>query len=219
MANKIRNTVLAGLASLFITGGGYANASVTVDGATYSLTYSGAALPSLDPLFQTFRVTLGIDTNNYSGGGSFLDSVAIKVSSGVASASLFSAPGGTGSWSLLAGGLNSSGCSGGGSGWVCADGLANSGKGLAITTGNGAGIDYAFAFDVTMASGALFTGINAASIKALYVDTAGNKIGSIVSVPITLAVPEPETYAMMLAGLGLMGFVAKRRKEREVAIA
>lgn len=27
-------------------------------------------------------------------------------------------------------------------------------------------------------------------------------------------VPEPETYAMMLAGLGLMGFVARRRKSR-----
>jgi len=26
------------------------------------------------------------------------------------------------------------------------------------------------------------------------------------------AVPEPETYAMMLAGMGLMGFVARRRK-------
>lgn len=30
------------------------------------------------------------------------------------------------------------------------------------------------------------------------------------------AVPEPETYAMMLAGLGLMGFVARRRKQRAV---
>jgi hypothetical protein len=29
---------------------------------------------------------------------------------------------------------------------------------------------------------------------------------------ITAAVPEPETYAMMLAGLGMMGFVARRRK-------
>jgi hypothetical protein len=28
------------------------------------------------------------------------------------------------------------------------------------------------------------------------------------------AVPEPETYAMMLAGLGLMGFIARRRKQR-----
>lgn len=31
-------------------------------------------------------------------------------------------------------------------------------------------------------------------------------------VTVTSAVPEPETYGMMLAGLGLMGFVARRRK-------
>ena len=30
--------------------------------------------------------------------------------------------------------------------------------------------------------------------------------------PLLLAVPEPETYAMMLAGLGLMGFVGHRRR-------
>jgi hypothetical protein len=26
------------------------------------------------------------------------------------------------------------------------------------------------------------------------------------------AVPEPETYALFMAGLGLMGFIARRRK-------
>jgi len=26
------------------------------------------------------------------------------------------------------------------------------------------------------------------------------------------AIPEPETYAMLLAGLGLLGFIARRRK-------
>lgn len=31
------------------------------------------------------------------------------------------------------------------------------------------------------------------------------------------AVPEPETYAMLLAGLGLMGFAARRRKQAAVA--
>jgi hypothetical protein len=33
----------------------------------------------------------------------------------------------------------------------------------------------------------------------------------------TPAVPEPETYAMLLAGLGLMGFVARRRKQEQTA--
>ena len=33
------------------------------------------------------------------------------------------------------------------------------------------------------------------------------------SLPLQPAIPEPETYAMLLAGLGLMGFVARRRKQ------
>ena len=32
-----------------------------------------------------------------------------------------------------------------------------------------------------------------------------------------LAIPEPETYAMLLAGLGLMGFVARRRQRKLAA--
>ena len=30
--------------------------------------------------------------------------------------------------------------------------------------------------------------------------------------PIVAAIPEPETYTMLLAGLGLLGFMARRRK-------
>jgi len=33
----------------------------------------------------------------------------------------------------------------------------------------------------------------------------------------TAPIPEPEAYAMMLAGLGLMGFVARRRKQKDAA--
>ena len=40
----------------------------------------------------------------------------------------------------------------------------------------------------------------------------GNKTGSNLSQNIP-AIPEPETYAMMLAGLGLLGFVARRRRQ------
>jgi hypothetical protein len=33
-----------------------------------------------------------------------------------------------------------------------------------------------------------------------------------VTESITAAVPEPETYAMMMAGLGMIGFMARRRR-------
>lgn len=63
-----------------------------------------------------------------------------------------------------------------------------------------------------------------------YFDPDGNgkkplgyyKTGSLFSdtIPtttITRSIPEPETYAMLLAGLGLMGFVARRRQQRGVS--
>lgn len=42
-----------------------------------------------------------------------------------------------------------------------------------------------------------------------------NELAYVASVPFVtpLPIPEPEIYAMLLAGLGLLGFVARRRKE------
>jgi hypothetical protein len=42
---------------------------------------------------------------------------------------------------------------------------------------------------------------------------AQNTPGSTQDLVVFAPVPEPETYAMMLSGLGLMGFVARRRKQ------
>ena len=47
---------------------------------------------------------------------------------------------------------------------------------------------------------------------------AGGALLAITSIQIAV-VPEPETYAMMLAGLGLLGFMARRRKQRETLAA
>lgn len=41
--------------------------------------------------------------------------------------------------------------------------------------------------------------------------------GGAISLTVITAVPEPETYAMLLAGLGLVGFMAYRRKQKEAA--
>lgn len=42
---------------------------------------------------------------------------------------------------------------------------------------------------------------------------------TVVITPVTAPIPEPETYAMLLAGLGLLGFAAQRRKQKEAALA
>jgi len=54
-----------------------------------------------------------------------------------------------------------------------------------------------------------------------YLEVTGNVLGAnggSYSADLNVAaVPEPETYAMLLGGLGLVGFVARRRKATKVA--
>jgi hypothetical protein len=39
-----------------------------------------------------------------------------------------------------------------------------------------------------------------------------NGESTVLGYELVMGVPEPETYAMFMAGLGLMGFIARRRK-------
>ncbi len=60
-----------------------------------------------------------------------------------------------------------------------------------------------------------FTTGNTAGQQLLTFSSVGgdNYSGAVLdNVALTAAVPEPETYAMMLGGLGLLGFMARRRK-------
>ena len=41
-----------------------------------------------------------------------------------------------------------------------------------------------------------------------------NVNAAVVVIPRVDVVPEPESYALMLAGLGLLGFIARSRKQR-----
>lgn len=55
------------------------------------------------------------------------------------------------------------------------------------------------------------TAASSGMLKLYYFDSnSGDNSGSILAQ--VTAVPEPETYAMLLAGLGLMGGIARRRK-------
>jgi choice-of-anchor C domain-containing protein len=56
-----------------------------------------------------------------------------------------------------------------------------------------------------------FTATSSSTVLSFYSSGSGNS-GAVLDNVSVAAVPEPETYAMLLAGLGLMGFVAQRRK-------
>jgi hypothetical protein len=80
--------------------------------------------------------------------------------------------------------------------------LTDLSTGITYNIGDTATVDLSAKFGSTMYVG--FTG-----------GTGGTDADQrITSFSLTSAVPEPETYAMLMAGLGLVGFVARRRKAK-----
>ena len=70
-----------------------------------------------------------------------------------------------------------------------------------------------FTFGTTPTS-AYFNNLTAGNyFYEVYGGNYGSQIGQVdFSSTLTSAVPEPETYVMLLAGLGLIGFMSRRRK-------
>ena len=64
---------------------------------------------------------------------------------------------------------------------------------------------------VTLDTNHISTGCN----NAIVIGGGGNGGGTVVTTP----VPEPEIYAMMAVGLGLLGWVGRRKKLKEAAAA
>jgi hypothetical protein len=63
-----------------------------------------------------------------------------------------------------------------------------------------------------------FTTNSAANYQIFFKNAGGDNVGALldnVSVSVA-AVPEPSTYMLMLGGLGLIGFVARRRKDTDL---
>lgn len=179
----------------------------TCQGAIYELLYDPTPVSS-DADSTVYGIVLRIDTTGYSGDGVRIGDVAFKVSPNLDGVSVLDAPGGAGDWTSQLAGLNANGCGGGGpSGFGCASSLDDGNATLPF-----AGI-YEWVFAADVPTGTLFTDAFEASVKVRYLDADGDKVGDLVSEPITLQViPEPSTLLLLAGGLaGLLRFGSPRR--------
>jgi hypothetical protein len=211
------------LAALLGTTATTAQAGVlTQDGVTFSSAWSGNVL------------TLEIDAAGRSGGWSGatgLAALAIKGVGAFTSVAVDAAPGGTANWNLSGAELKASGCAATTSG-AAGSRMCFYGRQVALADD----MVFQFTFDgpgVTTAE---------PHVKVEFVDARGNKVGSLLSqtlpaglppatdLPTVLpsgtddiadaaadvggpaSVPEPRSIALLLGGLGLMGFMRRRRR-------
>jgi hypothetical protein len=190
--------------------------------AALALGFSGLAsagtLTSQGVTFNTWAVdsdTMGLQilnvlnaTGNWAP-AQFLKSFEVKnvaFGSGaeVASASIASGPGSFAS-TVSAGLSANGGCATGGTPGAC---FVSS---PAVTLTN----NMTWTIDFTASSGGTLNFDNAhLKVQFLTNATDTKATGDLLSQNIVTAVPEPETYAMMLAGLGLMGAIVRRRKNK-----
>jgi len=142
--------------------------------------------------------------------GSLLTAVDIKAWGGSYSSYTFTASAGTwadaaGTGPIASGGAAGvDGCNGSSGGFACIQA-----KTPYLTMASGG--SYTFNFSVFGANYVTSPGMFNTHVGIGFTQTDGSGNAGIVSTGVVSAIPEPETYAMLLAGLGLMGFVARRR--------
>lgn len=181
-------------------------------GVNYLLTDHGGSSTN-----HTFSLLL--DTTGYSHAGSdptlaYLDSVNVKAWTGSdISFSVLSAPNGTSAWTpvespISSGPISNTGCDGSGGGFACVEAST---KGVFDVL---SGSSYAFQFDVTLGSGSFLTSFTGAHIGAGYANGSGE--GSNYGITSHVSpIPEPESYAMLLAGLGVLGWNLRRKQAKQ----
>jgi len=191
----VKTTIRKTLFSVLLVAGAMASAqagTLKFQGVTFTSSWTDNVL------------TLEIDAANRSGdwaNATTIGALQLKDIGRFDNVTLTAAPGGAANWTLSSNELNANGCGGGAH---IGSGLCFSGQHVALSD------DMVFKF--TFNGGA--TDFSSPHLKVNFFDgDDGRKVGSLLSENIPLApVPEPQTYAMMLGGLALLGAMARRRK-------
>jgi hypothetical protein len=186
MKNLLRKTLVATAAVLSFGVAQAADNTLTFQGVTFETTVLGS-----NTLELHITNALGA-TGDWTGIG-FISAFEIKGVGDITSASL------AGWSSTVSSGLNANGCLGGDDPGACFTHT----PALALTND--------MTFTMTL-GGTLDLFTPTLKVRFLTNQDDLDKTGSLLSMAIP-AVPEPETYALMLAGLGVMGFLARRRRQ------
>jgi hypothetical protein len=191
MTSRIRTTLLGAL----LGAGALASAqagTLEYQGVDFTSSWSGNVL------------TLEIDAANPTGswaGATTLGALQLKDLGSFDSVSLTAAPQGATNWTLSSNELNANGCAGGSHAGTS---LCYSGAPVALTDN----MVFQFAF-----SGANVDPTSPQLKVNMFGADGDKKLGSLMGEHLPVAaVPEPQTYAMMLGGLGLLGFMARRKR-------
>ena len=164
--------------------------TLTYQGVTFTSTWTGNLL------------TLEIDAANRT--GDWLDATTIgalqlKDLGTFSDVTLVSAPGAAANWTLSSNELNANGCKGGG----------HAGRSLCFS-GDRVALADNMVWQFSFSGGA--PDLDSPHLKVNFFGDGERKVGSLLSQTIA-PVPEPQTYALMLGGLGVMGFISRRKRK------
>ena len=195
MKTKLLKSVAVAALAIAALPAAAADNSLTWQGVTFNTTVVDSNTLQLDILNAATGAT-----PNWSG-INYIKAFEIKNIGALTSASIFSGPGSFGA-DLVHGLSANVGCTTGGGGGACFTGAP-----IALTDNMSWTIDFT-------SGGALNFALPHLKVQFLKDALQDKATGDLLSQNIP-PVPEPEAYAMMLAGLGMLGVIARRRRSSE----